>query len=317
VGEPVVHAVGARLDGAILSSLVHFGWEPSRVFETTITGEGFRRHLRVRGSAARDVDTGEPIGGMLVLEDITALVEWRERALLNERLGTMGRVAAEVAHEIRNPLGSIELLASSLARGADLERARELGGHIVAAVHSLNALVCNILTFARGREPEVEAICWETITPRALEQCTLALSQSKARVERRWQQPAVAVLGDAELLTQILVNLITNAAQALSALDGERVIALETGTGDESVWLRLTDSGPGVPAEMRSKVFNPFVTTRRRGTGLGLAIVHHIVTAHGGTITCGESPEGGALFEVTLPRADAAANRIPREGTHG
>jgi nitrogen fixation/metabolism regulation signal transduction histidine kinase len=339
--RPVSEAVGERLDCSAVAEMATGGWFPERTVEVRCAapdppapfrmGEGGAestsqrinestpaRHLRLRGSAARDVETGQSIGGILLIEDITALVTWRERALLNERLSTMGQVAAQVAHEIRNPLGSIELLTSALAQETcgNGGRGAELAGHIVASVRTLDSLISNILLFARGREPEVAPVTWEEIARAAVHQVEHAVASAKIHVERRWQAHPLTVLGDAELLTQALVNLLINATQALADMSGRRAITVETGGDSASAWIRVADTGPGVPEDLRHRIFDPFVTTRRRGTGLGLAIVSHIVGAHGGAIRCGEAPGGGAVFEITLPRAEAAAISR-REGTHG
>ncbi|NUP89102.1 MAG: PAS domain-containing protein [Candidatus Sumerlaeia bacterium] len=312
LGQPAGELVSQRLGTGFVSRCAAGGWSDAGTVETSLPRTGGT--VRLHASPARDVRSGAPIGGILILEDITALVQWRERALLNQRLSTMGQVAAQIAHEIRNPLGSVELLASMLARETAGTRAAGIAGHIVASIRSLDSLVSNILLFARGREPEVEPVLWEDVARAALQHAGHALDESSVRVETRWQACPARVLGDADLLTRAVVNLLLNAAQAMEATEGPRVITLET-AGDSGCSLRIADRGPGVPAELRERIFDPFVTTRRRGTGLGLAIVSHIVAAHGGRVTCGESERGGAVFEITLPRAEAQAEH--REGTHG
>lgn len=323
VGKSVIDAVGNRLVHPCIGQFVAAGWVEGRSFEIPLDRSHSRTlalshtHLRVSGSPASDVQSGEPLGGILVLEDITSLVQWRDRAFLNERLSTMGRVAAQVAHEIRNPLGSIELLSSALVNElTDISpRGAELASHIVASVGTLDGLVSNILLFARGREPDVSPVSWEEIARAAMSQTAHVTDRAGVQVSIASPSPAPAVLGDEELITQAVVNLIINASQALAQCSRPRVIELRWQECDDEASLEIADNGPGVPADLRDRIFDPFVTTKRRGTGLGLAIVSHIVTAHSGSIRCGEAPSGGAVFEITLPRADVPA--LAREGTNG
>jgi nitrogen fixation/metabolism regulation signal transduction histidine kinase len=309
VGLPAVRGVGERLGTPLIAELIDSGWGTTRAGEIAIGTDSEPAHIRLRGSPAQDVQTGEPWGGIVVIEDITALIRWRERALLNQRLSTMGQVAAQIAHEIRNPLGSIELLASALKSelAGQPGRPTEFAGHIVSVVHSIDALVSNILLFARGREPEVAPVTWEQIAEAALSQTRHLIEQAGAEIEQRWMPRSPAVLGDADLLRQALVNLLINATQAVADTSDAPIITLETAATESEATIRIADTGPGVPEDLRERIFDPFVTTRRRGTGLGLAIVSHIVAAHGGRVTCGEREGGGAVFGITLPLAGAAA----------
>ncbi|MBN1478100.1 PAS domain-containing protein, partial [Candidatus Sumerlaeota bacterium] len=310
VGRHATEALGPSLGRALIEEMEVSDWTPARTEDIDLNAGGSPagpplRRLRLRAAPARDVETGELRGGLLTVEDITDLMRWRERALLNERLSTMGRVAAQVAHEIRNPLGSIELLASALVseREAGSDRTGELAGHIVASVRALDSLVSNILLFARGREPVVNPVTWEVIAESALGQVGPAVAQAGVEIRRHWESSPAAVLGDSDLLTQAVVNLLINASQALAEAE-RRVITLETGTRADGRWIRVSDTGPGVPRELCDRIFDPFVTTRRRGTGLGLAIVSHIISAHGGRVVCLGGKGGGAAFEMSLPLAE-------------
>jgi nitrogen fixation/metabolism regulation signal transduction histidine kinase len=324
IGRHALGVLGPSLGSELIEEMVASDWTPARTVDIDLTMEGSscappQRRLRLRAAPARDVETGDLCGGLLMIEDITDLMRWRERALLNERLSTMGRVAAQVAHEIRNPLGSIELLASALACETEAisDHAGELAGHIVASVKTLDSLVSNILLFARGREPEVAPVTWEAIAESALDQVRPAVAQAGVEIRKRWADSPVAVLGDSDLLTQAVVNLLINATQALAESE-RRVIALETGARGDERWIRVSDAGPGVPPELRDRIFDPFITTRRRGTGLGLAIVSHIISAHGGRIACLGSEEGGAAFEMALPQAEeATVSTVTGKGRHG
>lgn len=237
----------------------------------------------------------------------------------SRRLAALGEMAAGIAHEIRNPLGSIglyaEMLESDLPRGPE----HEVAAKIVRAVHGLDAVVNDVLTFSREmRLAPVEQSSEEAFTG-ALESCCDVLGTCAVRVEGDEQ-----VHADPNLLQQALVNLIRNAADAVHSRQlgrDERVISLlarraMTAEGDPAVALSVSDSGPGIPDELRERMFNPFFTTRAAGTGLGLAIVHRIVDAHGGTVHVRNRPPaggdlGGATIEILIPDIIRASKATP------
>jgi signal transduction histidine kinase len=130
------------------------------------------------------------------------------------------------------------------------------------------------------------------------------LEAKRLRIERRAAAALPAVLADPDLLSQVLIGLLANAAEAVPP---GGAIALEACAADGTVQLTVADSGPGIAPELRTRVFEPFFTTRPRGTGLGLAIARQIVEAHGGRIEAGAAASGGARFVITLPVARGAA----------
>jgi two-component system, NtrC family, sensor histidine kinase PilS len=247
-----------------------------------------------------------------VFQDLTELRRLQGDVARAERLAELGRFAAGLAHEIRNPLaamiGCLQLLRTdSQARATDDESTRML-----AIVHReaerLSGLVSEFLTYARPSTPHIADIDLVPIVDE-----TLATARQDADgivIERAGEgaaDVAIAARCDADQLRQVLWNLVRNAVQAVRATkaSGGRVqLAL---TSDEGgVLLMVDDDGPGVPDEIRPRIFEPFFTTRPEGTGLGLATVHQLVAQMGGWIAVQTSPLGGARFVVRLQRASVS-----------
>jgi two-component system, sporulation sensor kinase E len=208
------------------------------------------------------------------------------------RLEMLGRMAAGLAHEIRNPLGGIQLYASMLRRDLDRDsdKVRTLD-RILAAVTGLDKLVEDMLTYGREIVPRKTAQPLEPVLEDAIGLARAALDEKQVALVRDFDGAEAAV--DCEMIARVFLNLILNAAQAMESGGLLRIAARGT-------TVSFSDSGPGIPAEMMDKLFTPFVTSKAKGTGLGLAIAQKIVEAHGGLIEARNSSGGGATFTVRL-----------------
>ncbi len=252
------------------------------------------------------VDSGGALLGRIVnFQDVTQLRELETAMARSERLAAVGRLAAGVAHEIRNPLaaisGSIELLSQSTPAGSD---SGELMAIVLREVARLNALITELLEFARPRAPEVQPIDLQAALNELLRVAENDKQLDGARVELK--APSVVwVEADPGQLRQIVWNLLRNAAEA-SPKGAPITVEL---SGDEADWARLTvcDRGPGIAPEHRPRVFEPFFSTKEGGTGLGLATVHRIIEEHHGRIEIGDAPGGGAAVIVRLPKKTESA----------
>lgn len=225
----------------------------------------------------------------------------------SRRLAALGEMAAGIAHEVRNPLGSIGLYAEMLiADLSDRGDERETATKILRSVQGLDAVVTDVLTFSR----EMRA---DPVRQRASDLFERAVEGSRdllTGVDVEFGEDA-ELDGDALLVPQALVNLVRNAAEAagrggLVRLSASRVTMED---GRPGVALSVEDSGPGLSDEVMERMFNPFFTTRAAGTGLGLAIVHRIVDAHAGQIRVRNRPargsdRGGATIQMVLPDAE-------------
>jgi two-component system sensor histidine kinase HydH len=224
-----------------------------------------------------------------------------------ERLAALGQLSAGLAHEIRNPLGvikgSAELLQQRLTSSESI--AKELSGFIYTEVNRLSALVGRFLDFARPEKLELHPESLTEVMERSLKAVAQQGCPANVRVSREFADHLPPVMLDRELCEQVFINLLSNACEAMGEPGGELRVRIfpspsEDGAGQKVV-VEIEDSGPGVPAEMREQIFNPFVTTKKSGVGLGLAIVSKIVDAHGGSVTLGDAPDHGACFQLTFP----------------
>lgn len=246
------------------------------------------------------------------------LHEANEQLERSRRLAALGEMAAGIAHEVRNPLGSIRLYARMLEEDlTDRPDQRRVATKIAAAVRGLDAVVGDVLAFAREVRVRPSMHDAGDLLSHAMEACCPnGIAPAGVRVVRRDADRAgIAVHCDAGLTHQALVNVIRNALQAMADLpDREHVLTIDAepraaagpdGRVRPMVALIVSDTGPGIGPEALERMFNPFFTTRHTGTGLGLAIVHRIVDAHGGRIAVRSEPERGAEFELMFPMEEA------------
>jgi len=227
----------------------------------------------------------------------------------SERLAALGQLSAGLAHEIRNPLGvikgSAEMLNQKLQDSNPL--AGELAGYISSEVNRLSVLVSRFLDFARPLRADMRPQSPVALLERALNSVAEHWQGAPVKVETQFASDLPLVEVDEDLWEQALVNLVQNAYEAMGEAGGSlrAEAARASRNGHGGVELRLVDTGPGVPAELREQIFNPFVTTKKTGVGLGLSIVSKIVDEHHGSIRLESGAEGGACFILYLPAAEA------------
>ncbi len=221
-----------------------------------------------------------------------------------EELAALGGMAAGIAHEIRNPLGSIRLYANMLEQDlGDRPNEQQIAGKIASAVRGLDHIVCDVLDFARELRVRTSPAETGAIISRAVDACRERIEAAGASLSLPEEDASIEFECDADLLHQALTNLIRNAADAVAENEqgAPRTIEINAAQIAETIELVVTDSGPGMPDDVRQRMFNPFFTTRHAGTGLGLAIVHRIIDAHDGRIEVTNNTNGGARIAVVLP----------------
>jgi signal transduction histidine kinase len=219
----------------------------------------------------------------------------------SENLASLGRLLAGVAHEVRNPLAAVRSTVQLWQRLPDRSRTPESMDAVVRSVDRLNDLVSRLLYFARSGHETRQAVDLNTIVREVLELMRAQADAQKVTLGADLDSKLPQVAGSAQALQQVVLNLTTNALQAMPG-GGRLDCRTRWLAAEEEAELRVRDTGPGVPADARSRLFEPFFTTRAEGTGLGLALCREIVRQHGGRIELAESEGTGAEFVVRLPR---------------
>jgi nitrogen-specific signal transduction histidine kinase len=256
--------------------------------------------------------SGAALGAVMFFKDLTQVEQLEERERLRDRLASLGEMAAGIAHELKNPLAGIEVMAGLLRRQVpESVDAQSLLADIISEAKLANAIVVQMLEFVRPVRLQLE----QTDLAQVLQQ-SVTLAESKAprggvvvAVTMARELPMIA--GDQYQLTQVFTNLVANAFEALGG-SGHLTISAVTTMPEEDpafptpllplVVVDIADDGPGIPSDLTDRIFDPFFTTKPQGSGLGLAIVSKIVDAHDGRIDVSSS-HAGTCFRVTLPVA--------------
>jgi two-component system, NtrC family, sensor kinase len=237
-----------------------------------------------------------------------ALADRGERLVRSERLATAGKMAAQVTHEIRNPLSSLglnaELLEDELAGVPDRPEARALLRAMQDEIERLTGITESYLRFARLPAPELELADLNQTVEAALEFMRSELAEARIDAVSRLAADLRPVLLDRGQIRQALLNLLRNAREAMP--EGGR-IEIATRSDERGVVLEVADDGPGIPSDVAAQIFDSFYTTKSGGTGLGLSLVRQICLAHGGDVRYEENPGGGSRFAITLPGAGRPA----------
>ncbi len=238
-----------------------------------------------------------------IIHDLSARVRMEEQLREQAALVRLGEMAAVIAHEVKNPLagirGAVQVIGTRLAPGS---RDLAVMGEIVTRIDALNTLIQDLLLFARPPQPRPAPVDVHALVAMTVD--LLRADPVIGQVEITVEGAAPPVLADPELLKIVFQNLLINSAQAMQ---GRGRIRVAIGTVNTTCEVQVVDTGPGIPADIRDKVFTPFFTTKSRGTGLGLATAKRLVEAHRGAIR-GEAPAaGGTSVTVQVPLAETQA----------
>ncbi|PNU19647.1 sensor histidine kinase [Geothermobacter hydrogeniphilus] len=235
-------------------------------------------------------------------EQADQLLEVEEQLRRADRLSALGELSAGLAHEIRNPLGSIRGTAEILRDGIPADSPhQEFAAILIKEVDRLNQVVQDFLDFARPGKIEAGRVDLNQMVDEVLALSGRMLQ--KSRTELQVDKASIPCCrGNAEQLKQALLNLVLNAMQAMP--DGG-ILRVTTGQKGNQLFIAVSDSGQGISAEMQNRIFDPFFTTRHEGTGLGLAISGRIVRGHGGRIDVNSEPGQGATFTLSLPCSES------------
>lgn len=264
---------------------------------------------------------GSPLGAAIFFKDLTYVEHREEQERLRDRLAALGQMAANLAHEIRNPLASIEVTCSLLKRRLPPEpAARDLLDKIVAEVRRLNRTITSSLEFVRPLSLSLASSRLENVLDDAITVAQGRRGRPEIHVVRRYAAGLPAFLMDPAQMRQVFENLLLNAMEAVGEagmVTVESDVALapaatsipyrpsERPAFDRYVVVRVRDDGPGIPEDVQAKLFYPFYTTKKQGSGVGLSMARKIVDCHRGLIDVESRPGQGATFTVRLPMVQA------------
>ena len=250
---------------------------------------------------------GERTGDLFLFQDLTELMELRQVAVRAERLAALGRLAAALAHEIRNPLGSISGSVQLVRDSPSTEEEdRRLLGIVLREVDRLNDLVNTMLQVSRPADPERKHAALVALTSEVVEVARRDHRSTYLQLSVHCPAREMYAAIDSDQIRQVVWNLLSN---ALAHAPRGSVVQIEVREEGPSVLWTIEDEGPGVPAEARGHLFDMFYSKRPHGVGLGLALVDQIVRAHGGEVRVVSPPGRGAKFEVRLPKSPDAISR--------
>lgn len=242
--------------------------------------------------------------------DMTKVMELEQLLFRQDKMASLGRIAAGIAHEIRNPLSGINIYLTALEKMIDRPDSRlkvdQIIGQLKSASQKIESVIKKVMDFAKPGEPRLARIHLNKPVEDAVNLTAVTLRKSRIQIEKRLDGQIPLCYADANLMEVAVLNLLNNAAEAMRRMDNEKKIIVSTGIAGAHFFIKVSDSGPGVPLELREKVFDPFFTTKWDGTGIGLSLCHRIASDHQGVLRVGKSRLGGAAFTFEIP--------IKREG---
>jgi signal transduction histidine kinase len=256
---------------------------------------------------------GRITGATLFFKDLTRVEQLEERERLRDRLAALGEMAAAIAHEVKNPLAGIEVMAGLLKRQLlENEDAQSILKDIIKEAKMANSIVVEVLDFVRPIRLQVEDIRLDEVIGDAAAMAESHRNRGEVVVALNFPEDLPGIQGDPYQLRQIFTNLLTNAFEAMNGTGEVTITAAQLPPEEEiavgsdvkavpMIQVEVDDSGPGFSPDVIDKMFSPFFTTKPQGSGLGLAIVRKIVDAHDGRIEVSARAQGGARFRITLP----------------
>ncbi|MGB9699548.1 MAG: two-component system sensor histidine kinase NtrB [Thermodesulfobacteriota bacterium] len=255
--------------------------------------------LSLRITPLKD-EMGQEMGSVILLRDLREIKDLQEKVRRSERLASLGRLAAGVAHEIRNPLSSIRGFAQYfLSRFKGQEEEQGYAAVMVKEVDRLNRVITELLDFARPKAPQRESHSLPWILDHTLQLLNDEIKKRRIEVEKDYAANLPLVFVDKDQISQAFLNLLLNSIESM-AEGGKIRLTLRNGNAPKTVEVVIEDSGRGIPKEDLEKVFEPFFSTKRKGTGLGLAIVHQIIESHGGEIRVKSAIGKGTAISIIL-----------------
>ncbi len=310
IGRPYLSLMSKRHRGKRLRTTLDIGTKQAYEVEI-LTKTGEPRNALVSVSPLQD-NSGRIVGVLGIARDITEKKHLEQQVLKAEKLASIGKLAAGVAHEINNPLGGILNCLYNLGKGSiSPERAKEYLASMEDGLRRVQKIVRQLLDFSQQYNPELAPTEVNAVIERVLTLTSYAFEGTQVRLRRELGSELPSLMADRHMLEQVLMNLILNAVQAIR---GEGVVTVRSGHDGPWCTIEVEDTGCGIPPDVLPKIFDPFFTTKGQGegTGLGLSVSLGIVERHGGEIAVKSQVGRGTTFTVRLP-AMAVRSMVGKE----
>ena len=241
--------------------------------------------------------------------DITRAKELESLVIVKHKMSSLGRVAAGIAHEIRNPLTGINTYLYTLEgicradkfESDNIQMIKKIAGQIQVASNKIESVIKRVLDFSKPSTPEMSKMNLNQSILEAINLSAATLRKNGIKTVTFLSENLPNCYGDSHLIEQVILNLINNATKAMNKEDDTNIIKITSYSENQIIFISVGDSGPGVPLNMKDKIFDPFFTTHSDGSGIGLSLAQRIIADHGGTISVGASELGGAEFTIELP----------------
>jgi len=242
---------------------------------------------------------------LYILMDISRAKELEHLVRIKDKMSSLGRVTAGIAHEIRNPLSGINIYLNTLKKIYDkpesLDTIKKIIDQLQSASNKIESVVRRVMDFSKPGEPKLIRTDINKPIEEALDLSAVTLRKSGIKVERELAEDLPRCQADHHMIEEVILNLITNAAEAMRRTDGEKRIHIAASLKNNRIVIKVSDSGPGVPINIKHKISDPFYSTKNGSTGIGLSICQRIISDHRGSMEVQTSKWGGAEFVIKIP----------------
>ncbi len=242
---------------------------------------------------------------LVTFMDMTRAKELEHLLRIQDKMASLGRVAAGIAHEIRNPLSGINIYLNTLEkiydRAESFDKVKAIIEHLQSASAKIESVIRRVMDFSKPSEPRLILTTINEPIEEAFLLSTVTLRKRGIKVEKTLLEDLPPFHLDPHMIEEVILNLINNAAEAMKNMDDEKVIALSSSMENNRIIVRVSDSGPGVSLNRKDTIFDPFYSTKNGSTGIGLSLSHRIITDHGGSLSVSQSKLGGAEFMIEIP----------------
>jgi PAS domain S-box-containing protein len=237
--------------------------------------------------------------------DMSKAKELEHLLTIQDKMASLGRVAAGIAHEIRNPLSGINIYLNTLKKlhhqeGSE-EKVDQILQHVQSASIKIESVIRRVMDFAKPSEPKLTLIDINEPITDALNLTAVTMRKSGIKLQKLLTNDLPQTYADKHLIEEMVLNLLNNAAEAMKTMEAGKKIVVASFAEDGQIIIQVSDSGPGVPQEIRDQILDPYFTTKHEGTGIGLSLCHRIITDHGGSLTVSDCEFGGAEFRIEIP----------------